>query len=346
MARDELEGQEGEHSARRPVENAPLAAPGLVPSRDEAEEHTAADQIHSGLEDLEEIAQPRDPSVLRPEGATDAESSWEEPPTAAAPKAQFRYSPPPSKRGRKPDPSSPRALRTYEEWKLRASAGTAEDRAAARSFGLAVMEAMRSRGEHLKADELGRREGFLVEAAPAAPATPASGGSAPTGAPEAQAPAAQGAAASTGPTVAAAASSAPPPRGPRIYGQPVERVKAALHSVSPGVDVLAGLASRWGVDLTQPTKRTFFKGKPGLEEQIEISPRERLAELMAAKLCARAEEATLVGEDSDEDENTDLELLMLLGTTLGPVAVAVGKKVLSTCVTGATALFQLVRRRR
>ncbi|HLK99549.1 MAG TPA: hypothetical protein VK539_03150 [Myxococcaceae bacterium] len=237
-------------------------------------------------------------------------------------------------------------MRTYEEWKLRASAGTAEDRAAARSFGLAVMEAMRSRGEHLKADELGRREGFLVEAAPAAPATPASGGSAPTGAPEAQAPAAQGAAASTGPTVAAAASSAPPPRGPRIYGQPVERVKAALHSVSPGVDVLAGLASRWGVDLTQPTKRTFFKGKPGLEEQIEISPRERLAELMAAKLCARAEEATLVGEDSDEDENTDLELLMLLGTTLGPVAVAVGKKVLSTCVTGATALFQLVRRRR
>lgn len=343
MARDELEGQEAEHTTGQPVENAPLAAAGSTPTSEDDGEESATPRDGSALAELEEIAQPRDPSVLRESGA-DAEGSWEEPPTAPASKAQGRYTPPPGKRGRKPDPASPRALRTYEEWKLRASASSsADERAAARAFGLAVMEGMRSRGEHLKADEFGRREGFLVEAAPAPPApalgsTP--GGPHPSQQPPAAAAAGPQAPAGTAPPAAPAA-----PRGPRIYGQPVERVKAALHSVSPAVDVLAGLAGAWGVDLSQPTKRTFFKGKPH-QAELEITPRERLAEILAAKLCARAEEATLVGEDSDEDENTDLELLMLLGTTLGPAAVALGKRVLGTCVTGASTLFQMLRRRR
>jgi hypothetical protein len=321
MAREDLDQpQQAQPPGDRAAESAPLAdaAP------------TEGEQL---LEESEE-ALPRDSSVLTEE-IPEAEAE-EEP---DAPTAHQGYAPPAGKRGRRPDPRNQhRRMRTYSDMKMRGATGTAQERADARAFGIAVMDAMRAEGKREAADEFGRREGFLVDSQPAAPtATPA---------PTAQgAPASPSAGASATAPGAAVAGEPPKPPQPRIHGQPVFRVEGAMHAVAPVVEAMAGLAAACGIDFTQPTTQTFGRGTPN-QRQVEIRPRERLTELLAAKLCERSEEAGLVGSEGDEGEDTDLELLMLLGTTVGPVALAVGRKVLSTCASGAVALFNLVRSRR
>ncbi|WP_223632023.1 hypothetical protein [Corallococcus sp. EGB] len=146
-------------------------------------------------------------------------------------------------------------------------------------------------------------------------------------APGAPAPAAQasGAAAPGAPAPAAQAPAAapppppPPPEPPKYMGQDFQRVRKFAEAALPFASVLGEVSKRFGVDVSQPTRRKLFAGTQ-FEGQYEGDPVARMAELAGVIMAKRAP------SDADGGMPAEVELLGVAGLVLVPAAPIIASK--------------------
>ena len=115
-----------------------------------------------------------------------------------------------------------------------------------------------------------------------------------------------------------------------------------MGAILPAVEMFAGIASSFGLNLSQPTERVIFKGRK-FERKLSADPVAKIAELLAVESLERAEKKGLVGPESTSKGERRLELLLLMGTTFGPAALVLGKKALGKISVGAEAVYRLVK---
>ncbi|WP_224249844.1 hypothetical protein [Hyalangium gracile] len=269
--------------AYQPSPQAPLDI-GANPRAEDAGERNAPELLEpADAEAFENLRARRAPQAP-------ADAEWEDAEEPAPAQRQASTKRIPAKRGRKPDPRSPRAARTYQDMLARAH--------------------LKPEGEPRRialeeAHSFGRAAGLLPqEKAPPAAPTP-------------QAPSPAPGAAQQAPPAGAPAEGPKPEQGPTFSGQPAERVALYANALKGAVEHLVSWAQSSGVDVDKDKERVLFRGHPTLERKLTGNPVERLLELAGAEMADRF--GAKDGAPSDPRRERRSELKVLVVVTFAPV---------------------------